>query len=248
MRGRLVAGSALAVLVLGGLTLANSALRQPLPDLPRHVQSQIMSMAAFGAADDPIWMNVTLSRDFWICPNGSGRIAEHILTSAFPTPAEAAQWRASGEQDYRGVNESFAPGGLFYQTANDVRDGVMDAKLKVAPAGDALKRFGSLLGETAPSPEVVDVAFSIARALDDARVESASGRTSVTGLTQDGAIVVALVFSDSPARLLLETWQAKSRRPGLDLEPPFPIFEREVLVSETQSTGCEEPPPSLSSP
>jgi hypothetical protein len=236
MRRRRIAVVSFVLATLGGLAIAVAAYQPSLPDTARHVQSRITSMARFGADDDPTWVYITSNRDIWILPDGSGRIAEQPIKFSFPTPAEEAEWLAD-PGGYDGVNETFPPGELYYVRAVDVRSGVTDFGMRFAPGGDALRRLASLLAETVPSREVAEAALATAVGLNGVRVERLDGRVTVSSLTGTGELEVTLIFGTSPTHLVRESWHAQQSRPGLDVRPPYLIFDREVLLSETLTAG-----------
>jgi len=240
--GERVAVLLLAIVVTTGLVVAVSSTRSAPVDLARHVESRVTSLTGSGPFTDPIWLYLTADRDFRICPNGSGQIAEHVLPPGFPTPAEELQWLASGMEDPGGVNESFDAGELSYITATETRAGVSQVDPQLVSPGDGLTRLASLLGETVPTTEVSELALAKAIALAGTRVERSDGQVALAGVTGNGELEVALVFKASPARLLKESWQRQRSRPGLDLTPPFLVFEREILESETEDRACGAEP------
>lgn len=235
------------VVAIGLAVLANGASVQSR-ELPRHAQSRVTSLSGSGSANDPIWLWVTTSRDFRICPDGSGAITERIVETRYPTPAEEAQWLASPQEPLSGINESFAPGGLVYLLTGEIRSGVTDPALDTAAPGDSLRRLSSLLAETAPSNEVAEAALARAISLSGVEIEQSNGQTSITGRSRGDQMEVALVFAASPTRLVREAWLSLRTRPGLDLAPPFLMFEREISLSKTDETACSPPSASRNSP
>lgn len=232
-----VAGVMLLVLTVVALRTGNGV---PLHDVSRHVQSHITSLARSGGDDtDPIWIYFITDRDIRIRPDGSGQIDERLVERRFPTPREEDQWRrAHGGPLSDPIATSvpggatFAPGELFYYKANDVRAGVTDVTLKLAAAGDALRRIASLLAETNPGTTVTSAALDTALGLNNVKVERDGNRVSISGVSGDGSTEITLVFEESPTRLAEERWVSQVPRPGLQLSPPYLDFDREILASE----------------
>ena len=214
------------------------ALARPghIPDVGRHVQSQLITLTSYGSEPDPIWVVVSSERDFTIRPDGSGEISTHFTGREFPTPAEEAQWMASGQDVGGDTSETFAPGGLFYEPADDVRSGINDPALRTAPAGDALRRIATLLTETVPSVAIQDAALGIARDLADVEIVEQDDSVSITGLSGKGNLRITLVFQTKPTRFVEEIWTAQVRVTGLDLEPPFVSYDLTTLLSEPLPT------------
>jgi hypothetical protein len=176
---------------------------------------------------------VSSERDFKIRPDGSGEINTHFASWTFPTPAEEAQWLASQQDDFVDTQQTFAPGGLFYQLSDSVSNGVRDPALRLAPPGDALRRIATLLTETVPSPDVQEAALGLARSLTDAEVVDAGAKVSISGISGKGNLRITLVFETAPVRFVEEIWTAQVPVKGLDLAPPFVSYDMTTTLSES---------------
>lgn len=208
-----------------------------------HTVSQIRYMrTAGGTESDPLWIESRYTREIWIGPSGSGRIAEAFDPPRFPSEAERLQALALGEalgEGGVGAND-FEPRELVYFSDAQLRQRL--GELNASPSSELMRFFSSYLTEMVPSRDLVVAAIDAAAKRPDIAVTHDGPQTVVSMVLPDEArTLVEFELDTSSGRLLHERRTAQVPRPGLDMAAPLVMLDRLVTVSEDLAQW--EPPP-----
>jgi hypothetical protein len=167
-----------------------------------------------------------LTREFWIAPDGSGRILETTGAAEFLTPQDEATWVSAGSPDLfdnRTTDDRFAAGELSYQDYSDLPTDPVELEKVIerreivgGPDGDweTFSIVGDLLREAHTAPAVRAALYEVAADLPGVelvgRVTDGAGRSGIavayTSDRGEGAIRQEFIFDPQTAELLGERY------------------------------------------
>ena len=229
-----------ALIILSAFSIVTAVFLRDLllPQPPTHhtVSTTHRLVPRGGESTDPVWVSVTLHRDIWIHPDGSGRIQEQYEPIEFPDEAEHAQAEDLAEPlaPFVGLNESFAARELIYVTAGDLMSRIDKLRQDAVDAGQLIDFFGSYLTETVPTADAVNAAIEVAAATDGVEVQRSGSTTTVSAVL--GTRRIIFTFDSASSRLVREQRIEMSPLPGLDLAPPIVVFEQTFVSSVDERT------------
>jgi hypothetical protein len=161
------------------------------------------------------------SRQIWIAPNGSGRIAETLGQAVFLSPKDKADWVAAGSPDLTEApsDESFGPGGLsdgptdLTKLPTDpkvLRTMISSRRIEGGPPGPAedFTQIGDLLRETDAPPALRAALLQVAAGLPGIEelgtVTDHEGRHGVGVAYVSGGARHELIFDPKDSSLMGE--------------------------------------------
>ncbi len=212
--------------------VARRAAEQPATPAPRadqflYTKTESVQVFMYVVGDGTTFVfRQTLAREFWIAPDGSGRILETTGPAEFVAPQDEAAWVAAGSPDLfenQTTDDRFAPGELSYQDYSHLPTDPMELKKLIerreivgGPDGDweTFSIVGDLLREAHTAPAVRAALYEVAADLPGVelvgRVQDGAGRAGIAvAYTSDhgsGATRQEFIFDPQSAELLGERY------------------------------------------
>jgi hypothetical protein len=134
------------------------------------------SASGSGSGQSPTYKYLRpVTREIWIAPDGSGRIAESVGEPTFFTEQDRAYFLAAGSTDPSAINHDFGPGELYYAANSDLPSDplILRALLFARSLGNgngvSVEMFvlvGDALRETVAEPKLRSALFEVASTID----------------------------------------------------------------------------------
>jgi hypothetical protein len=217
----------------------------------RYLKSEGANLVIFqGRNNQKFAVLVPKTREFWVAPDGSGRIRETASGPVFLGERDWSNWQASGSPSPSStINEDFEPGGLSYQEfsrfptdpnalATVIRS---QADIQSGPPVN-VEMFiivGDLLREPGAPPEVRSALYKVAGKIDGVelvgnitdRIGRQGVAVAITSNYSGAKQRLILIFDPTTAKLLGEEKVLLEHTDWIDAKPPVVIGYTTYLES-----------------
>ncbi len=215
----------------------------------RYMRWENASLVMVGAGDGAVYAaQVQLTRDMWVAPDGSGRIAETLESIDYLSEQDRISFEAMGDDSFEPINQDFGPGGLSYVDYSTLPTDPdkLEAVLAEIPHGDWPDNVGllwsiqDLLRDGGTPPALRAGLYRVAAGIDGIEligdVTDRAGRPGVgVSLTYPGNGLEyrdTMIFDPDTTALLGEETQILTASPELRTEPPITMSWFVYLDSE----------------
>ena len=211
-------------------------------DMPgiRYTRWESASLAMFSGQGDGFYSAIIrTTRDTWVAPDGSGRIAQTVHDVEFLSDEDRLGIEQLGEDLYVGINDEFGPGELSYPDYESLPTDVdqLEAVLAEIPHGDWPNEVGvfwsiqQLLREGGTPAELRAALYRVAAGIDG--IELLGDTTDRAGRTGTGVSLTYqgnglqyqdwLIFDPDTTELLGEEKILLTATPQYRAQPPITV-------------------------
>ena len=209
----------------------------------QYLYTRVEAVERFTATTDHQWTALLpVQREFWIAPDGSGRVREVPGTPTFPGARDRARWRADGKPRIQGTTSDrvVAPGSLVPDLGSEVSNdadrlaaGLLKTEIATElPESQRLFVAASdLLSKPLVDPTLRSSLFRLIAGLDGVellgRVEDPNGRMGIAvGIRSRATGVLSrrvMIFDEATSVVLADKAVLLGEAEWIDATPPITV-------------------------